>query len=524
MIRSLLAQLENTPIPAPGIDLLSIAPELSMAIAGLLILCWRALTRQSVVHRPSAGFAVAAVAALAGPTGAAIFLTRQWDIVQDGAQGPYQAMNSMVAVDGFSVIIKATIVAVTFAVVLLAGEYLMRRGLEPPEFFALLLFSSAGMMLLASANDLIMVFLSIEVLSIPLYVLVAMDRRRPKSLEAGIKYFLLGAFASAILLYGVALVYGATGSTSLTKIAAFQASNTLLEPRLLLAGLMLMVVGFGFKVAVAPFHMWTPDVYQGAPTPVTAFMAAGVKAAGFAALARVLMGAFGTTVEDWRPALAIITVVTLVVGALGAAVQTNVKRLLAYSSIVHAGYVLMAVEVSTEAGRAAALFYVMTYAFVIVGSFGILMLLGGSSDENHSLDDLRGLASRNPVLAALFTFFLFAQAGIPLTSGFIAKFSVFASAIDQSQYGLVVVGVLAAVVAAYAYLRVVVVIYMSDGSAAEHDGGGGSGDPGESESAQPIAVDPAIAIALTFTAFMTVVGGVYPQLLLRLAEQATLLL
>jgi len=296
-----------------------------------------------------------------------------------------------------------------------------------------MLCSATGMMLMASANDLITIFLSLEILSIALYVLAAFDRRRLASQEAGLKYFLLGSFSSAVFLYGVALVYGATGTTNLTGIAQFLAKVVLLHNGVLLVGFALLLVGLGFKVAAAPFHMWTPDVYQGAPTPVTAFMAAATKAAAFAALLRIFVGAFQLYGSDWRPAIFGLAVLSLLVGTIAALVQTDVKRMLAYSSISHAGYVLIGVQAATAKGTSAALFYVCTYAVMTIGAFAIVMLVARRGDDRHALDDYRGLASARPVLAGLLTLFLLAQAGVPLTGGFVAKLSVLSAAIDVGQ-------------------------------------------------------------------------------------------
>ena len=299
-----------------------------------------------------------------------------------------------------------------------------------------MLFSALGMVIMTTANNLIVVFLALEVLSIPLYVLAAFDRRRLSSQEAGIKYFVLGAFSSAIFLYGIALVYGATGTTSLTGISQFLAQNTLFETGTLVAGFALLLVGLGFKVAAVPFHTWTPDVYQGAPTPVTGFMASATKAAGFAALLRVFLVAFPLYRTDWRPAVWVLAVLTLLVGSIGAALQTDVKRLLAYSSIAHAGYVLIGFDAATARGREASLFYLFVYTFMVVGSFAVVSLITMKGDDNHSIDGYRGLAFRRPVLGSLLIFFLLAQAGIPLTGGFIAKLEVFEAASQAREYAL----------------------------------------------------------------------------------------
>ena len=350
--------------------------------------------------------------------------------------GPADAMAHMTAVDGFSVFVGTVVIVSALLTLLLSSDYLVRRGIESrPEYVALLLFSVAGMLTMAAANDLIVVFVALEVLSIPLYVLAAYDRRRARSLEAGIKYFVLGAFSSAIFLYGVALVYGATGTTSLEGIQGFLATHVLADEGTLLAGMVLLLVGLGFKIAAVPFHMWTPDVYEGAPSPVTGFMASATKAAGFAALLRVLFTGLAQYQSDWRNLLFVLAVLTLLGGSIAALRQTDLKRLLAYSSIAHAGYVLIGVQAGTARGLQSALVYLLVYSFMTIGAFALVTALGGR-DDTHSIEDLHALGRRRPVIAALLAFFLLAQAGIPPTAGFIAKLGVFGAAAEAHSYAL----------------------------------------------------------------------------------------
>jgi NADH-quinone oxidoreductase subunit N len=371
------------------------------------------------------------------------------------------------------------------------------------------------MLLMTSANDLIVVFLALEILSIALYVLAAFDRTRLESGEAGLKYFVLGALSSAVMLYGVALVYGATGTTSLAGIAGFLAANTLFSSGLLLAGFALILVGLGFKVAAVPFHMWTPDVYQGSPTPVTGFMAAGAKAAGFAALLRVFVSGFGAYSVDWKPLIFILAVASLLVGSIVALVQQDVKRMLAYSSINHAGYVLIGVQAGTVKGVASALFYLLTYTFMVVGTFAVVTVVGRKGDRHHSIDDYRGLGSRAPLLAAAMTFLLLAQAGVPLTSGFVAKFNVFAASVAAREYALTLVGVITTAIALFFYLRVVVAMYMTNAP----EGAEVGDEPGR----RVYALDPATGLALGLAVVATVVMGVLPGGFLNFAESAKLL-
>jgi NADH-quinone oxidoreductase subunit N len=496
-----LSSAPTKPLAVPPIDWVSIAPELCLFAAALAIVLLRSLVRKS----PRV-FEVSVLLAIAGIAASAVCTAVVWHVVRD--DGPYQAIKGMVAVDGFSVFVRTVVLVATLLAVFLSAGYLARERLEGPEYLALLLLSATGMMIMASANDLVVVFLALEILSIALYVLAAFDRRRLESQEAGLKYFVLGAFSSAIFLYGIALTYGATGTTSLTGIATFLAANDLGHPGVLVAGLAFLLVGLGFKVAAVPFHMWTPDVYQGAPTPVTAFMASATKAAAFAALLRIFVGTFPLYGIDWRPAVWALAVLSLVVGTVAAIVQTNVKRMLAYSSISHAGYVLIGVQVATRDGTSAALVYLLVYAFMAIGAFGVIGAVARKGDSRHDLDEYRGMAARQPVLAGLLTVFLLAQAGVPLTGGFVAKLSLFKAAVDSGQYALALIGMLAAVVGAFVYLRVVVTMY------------GGTEVPDEAR----VPVDFPTGTALAIAAAAVVVIGILPGTVLHFARDATLLL
>jgi NADH-quinone oxidoreductase subunit N len=502
-----ILQAPTDPIVTPSIDWWAIAPEIALFGAALAIVLVRALLRRKS-WMPDA----ALIVAFAGVITSAVFTLVQWDIVQD--DGAYQAIRGTIAVDGFSVFVKAVVLLATLLTLFLSYGYLRREGLEAPEYYALMLCSATGMLLMASANDLIIVFLALEILSIALYVLAAFDRRRLTSQEAGLKYFLLGSFSSAVFLYGVALTYGATGSTNLTKIASYLSTTTLLDSGVLLLGLALMLVGLGFKVAAAPFHMWTPDVYEGAPTPVTAFMAGATKAAAFAAILRVFVGAYDLYRVDWRPAIWGLAVLSLFVGSVAALVQTDVKRMLAYSSISHAGYILIGVQASTEQGTSAALFYLLAYALMVMGSFAVVMVIARRGDEDHSLVSYRGLAARQPVLAGLLTLFLLAQTGVPLTGGFVAKLSVFDAAIDAKQYSLALIGMLTAVIGAFVYLRIVLAMYAPD----DEDEAAVAAAP------RAARVDPGTKVALAITAAGVLVLGILPNVVLEFARDATQLL
>ena len=425
---------------------------------------------------------------------------------------------------------------------LFADGYLRRERIEGAELYALILLSASGGVIMASANDLIVLFIGLEVLSLAVYVLAAMHMRRYQSQEAGMKYFVLGAFSSAFLLYGIALVYGATGSTNLNTISAFLAANVLTSDALLLAGFALLLVGFGFKVAAVPFHSWSPDVYQGSPSPAVAYMASGVKAAGFAGLVRVFVVAFGTQRLDWQPIVYVLAVATLIVGTVLAVVQNDVKRMMAYSSISHAGFILVGVEAATARGTQAVLFYLAVYTFMIAGTFGVITIVGRRGDARHSIEDYRGLGRQKPWLAFAFTIFLLAQTGVPLTSGFFAKFDVIVAAVDAGSYWLAVVAMVMAVVAAFVYLRLVVAMYMSDDvfDGAEHpaaahgaeasggavlvgvgeDGGAAVAVATATERAARIRVPPLAAVGLGLAVAVTIVVGVLPGLVLDPAGDA----
>ena len=357
------------------------------------------------------------------------------------------------------------------------------------------MLSASGGIFMAKANDLIVVFLGLEILSIALYVLAGYHRRRSQSQEAAIKYFVLGSFSSAFFLYGIALTYGATGSTNITEIGRFLQGTTL-TTGVLLGGVALLLVGLGFKVAAVPFHMWTPDVYQGSPTPVAGFMAAAAKTAGFAALLRIFYVGFGTLRLDWQPMIWALAVLSLVVGSVLAVVQSDVKRMLAYSSISHAGYVLIGLQAATDQGIAASLFYLLAYTFMILGSFAVVTLVGRRGDGAHALDDYRGLAKDRPGLALAFTAFLLAQAGVPFTAGFLAKFGVIAAAVEARSYAIAIIAMVAAVIAAFLYLRVIVAMYMAgdDGPAATEESGP-DGSAADGSAPDDLAAGVAVATA-----------------------------
>lgn len=399
--------------------------------------------------------------------------------------GPGRGLGSnlggALSADGFALFLEGLILLVGVAVILLSPSYLRENGEDRGEYYALTLFSIVGMLGLVSVTELIGLFVALEIMSVALYALAGLDRRRAESQEAALKYFVTGAFSSAFLLYGVAFLYGLSGSTSFEGIAKAlcnTCSGAVTQNHgLALLGLGLLLVGFGFKVASVPFHMWAPDVYEGAPTTVTAFMAAGVKAAAFGALLRVLGHALPALAADWRPAVAVLATLTMVVGNLGALAQSNVKRMLAYSSVAHAGYLLTALVASPRVATEAVLFYLVGYAAVGLGGFGVLAALARDGREPLSLSDMAGLAARRPALAASFTVFLISLTGVPISAGFVGKVYLFSAAVNANYVSLAIVGFLTSVVSAYYYLGVVVAMYMrepsSDDTWAPVSGGAG---------------------------------------------------
>jgi NADH-quinone oxidoreductase subunit N len=483
------------PLSPPELVYQPILPELVLAGSGILILLVDAI-------RPPRNRTVLAVVAMAGLVGAAIVTLPLWNF--DSARTP-TVLGGMVATDRFSVFFRLVVLVSAAVAVLLSAHYLERTRDARGEFYALLLFAASGMTLLTAATDLIVVFLALEILSLSLYVMAGISRRRLASQEASLKYFLLGAFSSAFFLYGIALAYGATGTTSLAGIAD-ELSGRFEDLALALAAAGLLAVGFAFKVAAVPFHMWTPDVYQGAPTPVTAFMAAGTKVAGFAALIRVATVALGPLGWNIIPVLAGLAALTMVVGSVLAIAQEDVKRMLAYSSIAHAGFVLVGVAALNEEGVSGAMFYLLAYAAMIMGAFGVVILVSRIGEERTTLLSYRGLGRTNPGLAAVLALFLLSLAGIPPTAGFIAKVLVFQAAVDAGLAWLVVVAVGASVIAAFFYIRVLVLMYMEE--------------PEERE-AVPAGAAPAWALAVTGAA--TLVLGVFPSLVLGSIGDAAVL-
>lgn len=461
-------------------DFLLIAPQLILTVLGFLIiligLIFPQLYRETLAAIVLIGLA------------AAIFVALQnW-----GASSI--VFNGMLTADKFSAGFQCIFIIGAALTVLLSLNELEGQYLYYSEYFAIVVFATVGMMLMAAGNHLLTIFMGLETLSISLYILAGFRRTHELALESSFKYFLLGAFASGFLLYGIALVYGATGSANLQDIAQAIRDGNLLSNHLLTAGLVLMFIGFGFKIALVPFHQWAPDVYQGAPTPVAAFMATGSKAAGFAALLRVVIATGMLADVRWQDALWVLAVLTMTIGNVIALRQENIKRMLAYSSIAHAGYILVGVIAANERGYSSVLFYLLSYTFMNIGAFGVVSMLSDKSNETLRISDYRGLAQRRPLVALAMAVFMFSLAGIPPSAGFVGKFYVFGAAVQAGYIWLVVLGVLNSLVSLYYYLGVVVNMYMHD--------------PVD-QPAQPVPL-PTVGLALAIAVFAILDLGIFP--------------
>jgi NADH-quinone oxidoreductase subunit N len=414
----------------------------------------------------------------------------------------------MIIADGFASVLQLLFLVLGLVAIAQAYDYLRKHRIARGEYYALLMFSLSGMMLMASAGDLIVVFVSLELLSIPLYVLAGFARPKIESEESAMKYFLLGAFASGFLVYGIALIFGVTGTTQLSGIfESLRTANAI--PSLAFLGAGMIIVGLGFKVAAVPFHMWTPDVYQGAPTSVTAFMSVGAKAGGFAALLRIFVAAFPETAATWGPLTMWIAALTMAWGNVAAIAQKNIKRMLAYSSIAHAGYIFMALPaaavpaVAPEALRGA-LFYLIAYGITNLGAWGVVLALEKTEGTGLEIEDYAGLGTKSPALALAMAVFMLSLTGVPPTVGFMGKFYLFRAAIDADLFWLAIVGVITSLISAYYYLRVIVVMYMQEGSPVSHS-------------------EILLNTTVILSALATVVFGLLPGPLLQLASQAGLL-
>jgi NADH-quinone oxidoreductase subunit N len=368
----------------------------------------------------------------------------------------------VIVADNFGLFVTIVLAIVGVLTIMFSSQVLERDGLPAGEYYTLVLFSIVGMIMMATATDLLVIFVALEILSLAVYVLTAIRREHLPGTEAAFKYFLLGAFSSAFFLYGIAFTYGVTGSTRLAAVGSFLSAQSMSDNPMILLALGLLLVGFAFKISAVPFHMWTPDAYEGAPAIVTGFMSTGVKAAAFAAFARVFLSAFEPFKDEWAPVVAVIAVATMILGTVVGVAQSNLKRMLAYSSIAHGGYLLVGLVAVNAVGKAAILFYLLAYAVTNLAGFGVIALLGTRDRANDSLRDYAGLWHTRPALAALMTVCLLSLGGLPPTAGFIGKWYIFSAAVSAGYYGLAVIGVLTSVISVFFYLRVVVMMYMAE--------------------------------------------------------------
>ena len=476
---------------APEVQWWALSPLLALAGVAMAILVVGALT-------PPWRAGLLPLATATGAGAAAVLAALQWtDLVAE----PVTLVGGALAWDAYAVLVTVVVAGSVVLGSLSLSDWLRRERAETPEAYALLLTAAVGAIVMANATDLVVTFLGLETLSLSLYVLAASNRRRSESQEAGLKYFILGGVASAFFLYGVALTYGVAGTTRLGAISG-ELGMSIAIPRddaLLLVGVAMVLVGLAFKSSLVPFHSWTPDVYHGAPTPVTGFMASAGKAAAVATLVRVMLVAYPSRADDWRPVLWVLTALTLLVGAVLAIVQVDVKRMLAYSSVGHAGFMLVGLEAAGRRGAfaegaaaGAVAGYVAIYAVLVLGTFAAVSLAVGEGDAATTVDVFQGLGRRSPWLAAALTVLLLAQAGVPLTSGFVAKFGVVRAAVDAGSYWLAGVAMLSAVVAAYLYLRLVVAMWLRDAAG------------------PAVAVPAASRVALAVTVATTLVVGIVP--------------
>lgn len=476
----------------PGADLRAVLPEGILAAGGMIVL----LVGASLRKRRPGMLAGATIVILALAAGAALL-----------GIGHYKsAFDNRIALDGFATFAKVLLCAAAAVAVIAAHAFLKQEEAPQPELFALILFSIIGMMLMASASDLLVLFVALETFSLAFYVLAAFRRGRRDSQEASLKYFLTGSFASAFLLYGVALCYGALGTTRFPGIGTLGGATGPVKG-LLPVGLALVLVGLGFKAAAVPFHMWTPDVYDGAPAPMSGFLAAGSKIAAYTAALRLLTSAFPFLQPQWRPAVGVVAVLTMVVGSVIAIAQSNVKRMLAYSAIAHSGFLLVGVAAANPEGVSGSLFYLAAYSFTVLGAFAVVYAIGGPGEERINIDDYRGLGRRHPFLATSLALLLLSLAGIPPTIGFWAKVEVFGAGMKAGLGPLVVVGVLTSTIAAAFYLRLVAVMFLD-------------GDEGWVSTVKE-KVAPGLGVVVGISVLVVAGIGVAPDFLIELAKKAT---
>jgi NADH-quinone oxidoreductase subunit N len=468
-----------------------IMPELIITISAVVALMLAAFGRRSVIGT------LAGAVALIGTGLAMIFTCSLWDV-------SVNIFNNLYTIDNFGTFFKGLALIVSLLVILLSLRYTEREQIIQGEYYALLLFGVLGMMVMVSSSHFVTIFIGLEVMSIAIYVLCGLLSGNPRSAEASLKYFLLGAFATAFLLYGMALIYATTGILDIRGIADYLVSGNFGLTPLFMIGIALIIVGFGFKTAAVPFHMWTPDVYEGAPTSITAYMATGIKAAAFGAFLRVFSTAFLPLLGAWSGMMWLIAVATMTLGNITALVQDDVKRMLAYSSIAHAGYILIAFVIGDQFSSASILFYLLVYTFMNIGAFTVVILLGQKDAANTGIECYAGLAGRHPLIALAMTLFLLSLAGMPPLAGFMGKFYILSAAIKAKYYWLAVIGVLNSVVAVYYYLRVVMYMYFRPPT----------GEP------YRLDVSPAYSLVIVISLWALFHMGIFPREFLLIAQKS----
>jgi len=485
----------------PDINFKIVSPEIILLISGLLILILEPFLKgKKKIVLPHLSW-IAVILSL-------IMTFRLWGLESS-------SFSHMVIADNFSYFFDVIFLLGTFLVILSSVNYLKKENILRGEYFSLILFSTIGMMLMASSLNLIVIFLGLEVMSVSLYILAGFKKTDLKSNESSMKYFLIGAFASGFLLYGIALIYGVTRTVNLKELLLIFSSPGFEKPLLLFIGIGLLIVGFGFKIASVPFQMWVPDVYEGAPTPITAFISSGPKAAGFAALLRVFIFALGNLKPDWIVILWVLAALTMTIGNIIAISQTNIKRLLAYSSIAHAGYILVALVAGGSSGISSAMFYLLAYVFMNIGAFVVVIALG---ESRTNLEDYSGLGWKYPWLGVFMAIFMLSLAGFPPTAGFMAKFYVFSAAIKSGYIGLVIIAVLNSFVSVYYYLRVTVIMFMRSSFSPPE------ADLPLADEIEPVSFPYLWSLALLLCTSGTLLLGIFPQNFLLLAQNSVFLI
>jgi NADH-quinone oxidoreductase subunit N len=475
----------------PACEFRWILPEIILTGFGLLLLIIGGLTKGPVASKISGSLCIA------GSLFALIFTANMWGTNLD-------IFNQLYTIDNYGTFFKALFLAILILVALVSLRYADREEIGGGEYYSLLMFGVLGMMVMTSSHHFVTIFIGLEVMSLSIYILCGLLRGNIASVEAALKYFLLGAFATAFLLYGMAMIYGSTGIIDVVELKRYFLMKQPFSATMFIIGLGFLLVGFGFKISSVPFHMWTPDVYQGAPTSITAYMATGVKAAAFGALIRIFFTAFIPFQFGWSEIIWVLAVLTMIVGNITALVQRDVKRMLAYSSIAHAGYILVAFITGDRAQASSMLYYLMAYTFMNIGAFTAVIVLQKKGDSNSDLDNFAGLGTRHPFIALCMSIFLLSLAGVPPLAGFMGKFYVFSTAVKAEYYWLAIIGFLSSAVAAYYYLRVMMYMYFKDPV----------GDEGVADRA------PQYGLVMIICIFVLLYMGIFPQVFVLMAQKA----